>query len=209
VQHRVTLTKGFWLGVYPVTQAQWLAVMGTCPADVRGETFPVLGALWDDCMVFCERLGEKVRLPTEAEWERACRAGTTTAYHTGDGLAGMRRAGWCNHDGTWGTGRKSLPGYLDYGKGAGPKPVGHFEPNAWGLYDMHGNAWEWCADWYASERPGNEVDPCGPAIGTKRVLRGGCYFNDAKECRSAYRACLEPDSPGIPAAGLRVCLGGA
>jgi sulfatase modifying factor 1 len=205
-QHRVTLTRAFWMGVHHVTEAQWFAVMGTRTEDSRGSEFPALKVRLDECSDFCRRLGGAARMPTEAEWEYACRAGTTTAYHAGDGPDAMTRAGWCNHDGTFGTGRKILPGYIGYGEGARPKPAGSFEPNAWGLYDMHGNAWEWCQDWYERGRTGEAVDPCGPATGRKRVLRGGSYHNDPGQCRAAMRARIEPDPLFRPPAGLRVCL---
>jgi uncharacterized protein (TIGR02996 family) len=98
VLHRVTLTRGFWLGTYPVTQAQWLAVMGSNPSKFQGDDRPVEQVSWDDCVALCERLGEEFRLPTEAQWEYACRAGTTTAYYTGDGVEALKRAGWCRYD---------------------------------------------------------------------------------------------------------------
>jgi uncharacterized protein (TIGR02996 family) len=213
--HRVELTQGFWMGVHPLTQAQWIAARGEGAGDADSADHPVKGITWDECLAFSERLaemtGSQFRLPTEAEWEWACREGSSTAYHTGDGLEAMKRAGWCNHDGTWGTGVNSLPGYLDWGRGAGPKPVGQFVPNAWGLYDMHGNVWEWCSDWY-DPRPqvGERVDPVGPARGTKRVprervLRGGSYWNDPSQCRSASRCGHEPDIPA-DTVGCRLVL---
>jgi uncharacterized protein (TIGR02996 family) len=211
VRHRVMLTRAFWLAVHPLTRGQWKAVAGTCPGEDAPDDHPARNVSWDDCIALCELAGVKTswrfRLPTEAEWEHACRAGTTTAYPTGDGPEAMKRAGWCNHDSTWGTGRRSLPGYLDYGAGASPKPVRQFDPNAWGLSDMHGNVWEWCQDWYNHRyRPeGDRVDPSGPAQGTKRVLRGGCYFNDPPQCRSPSRQGFEPDL-AAETVGCRICM---
>jgi len=209
--HRVELTRGFWLSGHPLTQVQWRVVMGSCPNEATTNAYPISNLSWADCLTFCkqssERTGWQHRLPTEAEWEWACRAGTTTAYYTGDGVEAMKRAGWCNDDGTWGTGKQTLPGYLDYGKGAAPKPVGQFDPNAWGMHDMHGNVWEWCQDCYERHCRLDEerVDPIGPAKGTKRVLRGGSYFNDPVRCRSAARVGFEPDMPA-DAVGCRLCL---
>jgi len=120
VLHRVTLTRGFGLCIYPVTQAQWLWAPGDQPSYYKGNTRPVESVSWDDCIGFCnrltERIGERFRLPTEAEWEHACRAGTTTAYYSGNGLEALKGAGWCSYDGKI---RK-----------ASTRPVGQFEPNA-------------------------------------------------------------------------------
>lgn len=150
VQHRVMLTKGFYLGVHPVTQAQWRAVMGSNPSWFKGDNLPVENVSWYDCQAFCKKLGGLVRLPTEAEWEYACRAGTTTVYHTGDDEEALSRAGWY---------------YTN--SGGQTRPVGELTPNAWGLYDMHGNVWEWCADWH-DEYSKEEVakGPCGPFAGS-------------------------------------------
>jgi formylglycine-generating enzyme required for sulfatase activity len=144
------------MGVYPVMQAQWLAVMGSNPSYFKGTDRPVDSVSWENCVVFCERLGQRFRLPTEAEWEYACRAGTSTAYYTGDGLDALKRAGWCSYDGTLGSGMET-------------RPVGQFEPNAWGLYDMTGNVWEWCLD----------------KRGDYRVLRGGSWCGTPRNGRSA------------------------
>jgi uncharacterized protein (TIGR02996 family) len=207
--HKVTLTKPYWLSVYPVTQAQWMAVRGNNPSRFQeDERQPVEQVSWDDCTEFCELLGEQFRLPTDAEWENACRAGTTTAFSTGDGLGAIKLAGWCNHDGTWGTGRRTLPGYLDYGEGAKTKPVGLFLVNNLGLFDMHGNVWEWCSDWIeplSLSGAADTVDPVGLAFGTQRVIRGGCYFNEPAICRAAARFGFEPDGPKA-AIGCRVCM---
>src|SRR3954463_1058768 len=130
VLHRVTLPRVFWLGISPVTQGQWQAVMGSNSSRFQGDRRPGENVFWDDCVAFCRRLGEKFRLPTEAEWEYACRAGTMTAYYTGDGVEALKRAGWGSAEGT--------------------RPVGQFEPNAWGIFDMHGNVLEWVADWFGA-----------------------------------------------------------
>jgi uncharacterized protein (TIGR02996 family) len=175
-QHRVTLAKGFWLGVQPVTQAQWRAVMGNNPSRFKGKGRPVEQVSWDDCHEFCRKLsamtGRRCRLPTESQWEYACRAGTTTPYYTGDGLEALKRAAWCSYAGKWG----------DAGQ---TKPVGQFEPNAWGLFDMHGNVWEWCMNPHLS--------------------RGGSWRNGGDGCRAASRS---HNTAGIryDNFGCRVCL---
>jgi uncharacterized protein (TIGR02996 family) len=184
--HRVTLTRGFWLGACPVTQAQWRSVMRRNPSHHRGANRPVENVSWDDCQSFCARLGKRdgrtYRLPAEAEWEYACRAGTATVYCGGDDLEALRRFGWCSYDGEWDS-------------SGGTRAVGELLPNAFGLYDMHGNIWEWCADRY-SERyyaQSPEVDPPGPASGDERVSRGGSWRGGPWFCRSADRRDLGHD----------------
>jgi formylglycine-generating enzyme required for sulfatase activity len=156
-RHQVTLTKGFYLGAYTVTQEQWQAVMGNNPSYHRdGKTLPVENVSWDDCQEFLRKMAKKdgrvYRLPSEAEWEYACRAGTTTPYHYGETISTDQ----ANFDGT------TLPS----GKGGSgtfrnkTTPVGSFPANAWGLFDIHGNVWQWCADLYVGDYPGIAVvDP--------------------------------------------------
>ena len=180
--HRVTLTKGYWLGKYEVTQRQWRSVMGDNPSRFDGDDHPVGNVSWDDCQKFIgkvsaaarQQLGGEARLPTEAEWEYACRAGTTGPYG-GTGLLDDMGWYWSNNESE----RKT-------------HPVGAKAPNAWGFYDMHGNVWEWCQDWYDAYPSGSATDPKGPASGGSRVLRGGGWVNDARYCRSAYRYWYSP-----------------
>ena len=181
-QHRVRLTKGFWLGKYPVTQRQWRSVIGSNPSEFTGDDFPVENVSWYDCQAFIKKvnaaLGCGARLPTEAEWEYACRAGTTTAYFWGNALNGDR----ANCNGCWYTfGTKTNGLYLKK-----TTPVGKYGANPWGLCDMHGNVYEWCADWYG-DYSGDAVDPSGPASGDSRVVRGGSWKAHPIFCRSAYR----------------------
>jgi formylglycine-generating enzyme required for sulfatase activity len=182
-QHRVTLTKGFWLGVTLVSQTQWQTVMGNNPSQFKGDDRPVDSVSWDDCQDFCKRLGQKdgkrYRLPTEAEWEYACRAGTTTPFFFGDTISTDQ----ANYDGnlTYGKGKKGV--YREQ-----TTPVGSFPANAWGLHDMHGNLYEWCSDWYGPYQSGDIVDPQGIDPGEYRVLRGGCWSSyPPVRCRSAFR----------------------
>ena len=190
--HRVTLTRGFFLGVYPVTQAQWQAVMGTDPSDFLGPNRPVELVSWEECQEFCLKLtahlkgAGRVRLPSEAEWEWACRAGTATHFHFGD-VPGANRM---NYDGTypWNGSRK--------GKNRKKTTdVGSFPANPWGLFDMHGNVWEWCQD-VDREYPGeDQTDPCVNDIESddnSRALRGGSWGGHAQFCRAAYRSGREP-----------------
>src|SRR5262249_11255020 len=157
-----------FLGACPVTQAQWQAVMGYNLSRFKGENRPVDGVSWEDCQEFCMKLskleGKVYRLPTEAEWEFACRAGTTTPFATGPTIS----TDHANFDGTYiyEGGKKGV-----YRKAT--TPVGSFPPNAWGLCDMHGNVWEWCSDLYGPYPDGDITDPIGPATGEDRVLRGG------------------------------------
>jgi formylglycine-generating enzyme required for sulfatase activity len=166
-QHEVTLSKPFYMGVTEVTQAQYEAVMGTNPSAFKGATNPVETVSWNDATEFCKRLSEKtrqaVRLPTEAEWEYACRAGTQTAFSFGDSDAALDDYAWWAKN-----------------SGGTTHPVGQKKPNAWGLYDMHGNVYEWCADWYGDYPQGSVTDPSGSATGAygARVLRGGSWLDD-------------------------------
>jgi formylglycine-generating enzyme required for sulfatase activity len=174
--HQVTLTTPYYMGKYEVTQQQYQQVMGTNPSRFKGQNLPVETVAWDNAQEFCKAVARlskfryDVRLTTEAEWEFACRAGTTTTYNTGDKDADLDKAAW----------------YIANSKDT-THPVGQKTPNAWGVYDMHGNVWEWCADWYAPYRAGAVVDPHGPTEGQSRVLRGGAWRNLAWCCRSARR----------------------
>jgi formylglycine-generating enzyme required for sulfatase activity len=181
--HTVRISQGFWMGVYEVTQAQYQAVMGTNPSGFMGSSQPVEMVLWDNAVAFCRTLSQKegktYRLPTEAEWEYACRAGTRTPFSFGE---------------TINTGQVKYDGDYTYRSGSGGQnrgrtvPVGSFPPNAFGLYDMHGNVSEWCQDWYGEYYATNlGTDPKGPLAFTHRVLRGGSWFSGPSHCRSAYR----------------------
>ncbi len=184
--HQVTLTKGFWLGETSVTQRQWTSVMGDNPSTWRGDNLPVETISWDDCQSFIQKVNARLdgaaRLPTEAEWEYACRAGTATAYFWGYALNGDR----ANCDGNYPYGTKQKGPYV--GK---PTPGGTYGANAWGFLDMHGNVWEWCEDWY-DDYCGDVADPTGPDSGSDKVLRGGGWSSSARNCRSAHRGCLDP-----------------
>jgi formylglycine-generating enzyme required for sulfatase activity/tRNA A-37 threonylcarbamoyl transferase component Bud32 len=186
-QHRVTLTRGYWLGIYQVTQAQWQAVMGSNPSRFKGKTLPVQGVSWNDCQEFVKKLGEKTgkrfRLPTEAEWEHACRAGTTTPFHFGETISTDQ----VNYDGGDTSGGSEG---VSRGK---TTPVGSFPANAWGLYDMHGNVWDWCHDWYGAYLSEDINDPKSTDNGVARVLRGGSWYDSPRLCRSAYRGWHVPD----------------
>ena len=173
--HPVKLTKGFWLGKYEVTQAQWESVMGESRSRFKGADRPVDSVSWDDCQNFIRKaniaLGGVARLPTEAEWEYACRAGSGAAI-SGSGHLG---------DMAW----------YDGNSDSRTHDVGKNQANAWGFYDMHGNVLEWCHDWFA-KTDGQAVDPKGPPNGSFKVLRGGCWFFYERDCRSAYRLKREP-----------------
>jgi formylglycine-generating enzyme required for sulfatase activity len=204
-QHRVKITKGFWMGKYEVTQKQYRAVMGTNPSHFdRGGSYPVDSVSWEDAVAFCakvkERTGLELRLPTEAEWEYACRAGTTTAYYTGDTGRDLARAGCFD-----GNAERGFKIWKWDRRRQEPRSVGWFEPNAWGLYDMHGNVWEWCADGYRAYSTETEVDPVGPETGSNRVVRGGSWRYDAQFCRSARRVSLFP-SDRVSLSGFRCVL---
>jgi len=192
IQHRVVLTKGFWLADTACTQALWKAVMGENPSFFTGnDLLPVETVSWDDAQLFIRELnqifpGLHARLPTEAEWEYACRAGTTTPFSFGDNLTPEL----VNYDGSapYFGGRKKIS--LDR-----TVPVGSLPPNAWGFYEMHGNVWEWCADWYGPYRTDEQIDPLGPQAGDDRVfrvLRGGSWVLGGEDVRSACRGRANP-----------------
>ncbi len=205
-QTAVTLTKGFWMGKYEVTQGEYEAVMGSNPSAFGGDTNrPVEQVRWEDATNYCATLTQReraagriattsvYRLPTEAEWEYACRAGTSTRFSYGDdpGFTNLANYAW----------------YSDNSIGT-THPVGQKLPNPWGLYDMHGNVREWCQDWFDSYPGGIAVDPQGPAAGLYRVVRGGQWrqwFEGPGFCRSAYRYGITPDYI-INFMGFRVVL---
>jgi formylglycine-generating enzyme required for sulfatase activity len=183
-QHRVRITKPFYLGKYQVTQEQWKAVMGSKPSFLKGPKHPVELVSWDDCQKFFGKLNGKsgkgsgtFQLPSEAQWEYACRAGSKTKYCFGDDEARLGDYAW----------------YAANSNGK-THPVGAKKPNAWGLYDMHGNVWEWCQDWYDGGYYAKSPvdDPRGPARGSGRVARGGGRAAIAKLCRSAVRYSFKP-----------------
>ena len=198
-RHAVKLPRGFWMARTEVTRAQWSRVMGADPSRFSdsGPDAPVESVSWDDCQEFVRRLnaspaggsGRLFRMPTEAEWEYAARAGSSTAYCFGDdpGLLG---------DHAW------------FGQDSGMKthPVGLKKPNAWGLYDTHGNVWEWCADGYGSYPSASETDPLRPDSGAGRVGRGGGWDDFAGDCRTAYRSYGRPAGFKASPLGFRPVL---
>jgi formylglycine-generating enzyme required for sulfatase activity len=202
IQHQVILSKGFFLQTTEVTQAQWRKVMGINPSEQQGDDLPVHNVSWLDCKKFIRRLNQlegviQYRLPSEAQWEYACRAGSQKAFTTGpltepdstlDPL--LDKVGWYQAN-----------------AGGGPHPAASKAPNAWGLYDLHGNVWEWTEDWWESwygKFSGSPVeDPAGPGKGRFKIIRGGGWFAGATYQRCASRMRAEPGSksPGI---GFRV-----
>jgi formylglycine-generating enzyme required for sulfatase activity len=201
IQHRVTVSA-FYMGRYEVAQADYEEVMGTNPSETKGFNLPVTNVSWFDAIEYCNRLSQRerltpaytisgsgnnrtvewnrnangYRLPTEAEWEYACRAGTTTAYNTGAAINNNTGWHWAN------SGRRMHP--------VGEKPA-----NAWGLHDMHGNVQEWCWDWYGEYGTTNQTDPVGVTSGASRVRRGGSYLDNGQRLRSAWRSIsITPDS---------------
>lgn len=188
--HEVTITKPFYMQTTPVTQKQWEAVMGNNPSNFKGDDFPVESVSWDDCQQFIQRINQSgdgiYRLPTEAEWEYACRAGTGTSFgiHNGHDLDSSQ----ANFDGNYpyGESKKSL--YRGH-----TTPVKSFAPNACGLYDMHGNVYEWVQDWYGAYPSETVSDPQESDSGKCRVMRGGSWYSDARRCRSAYRHYGSPE----------------
>jgi formylglycine-generating enzyme required for sulfatase activity len=198
VQHQVTVSS-FYMGKYEVTQKEYQEVMGTNPSNFKGDNLPVESVSWFDAVEYCNKRSQRegltlaytisgsgnnrtvtwnrsansYRLPTEAEWEYACRAGTTTAYNTGASISNNTGWYWDNSDKT-------------------THPVGQKPANAWGLYDMHGNVSEWCWDWYDDYPIGAQTDPIGASSGSDRVGRGGSWFATARDARSALRLNYAP-----------------
>lgn len=200
-QHQVTISRGFHLGKYAVTQSQWESVMGTRPWANQGDVplnpdLPATYISWYDAQAFAQTLnlasGEFLyRLPTEAEWEYACRAGTTTPWSFGDDVALVGEYAWYGGNG-WSTGLRH------------PQPVGLKLPNPWGLYDMHGNLFEWVQDWEGSYTSEPKVDPQGPPDGVYRGLRGGSFRHAARHVISAIRISQSPDYRSSTLIGFRL-----
>lgn len=212
-QHEVTISRPFYMGKYEVTQAQWRAVaqlpkvqmdLNAEPSHFKGDNLPVEQVSWEESVEFCERLsrhtGKSFRLPTEAEWEYACRAGTTGAY-----AGELDTMAWygnnsgrqsINADEIWRTDQENYGRRLLENE-AQAHTVGQKRANAWGLYDMHGNVWEWCQDWYAYYQQSSGIDPQGPNTGAERVRRGGSWNVIAVVCRSALRYGDTPDLLGV------------
>ncbi|MFA4986673.1 MAG: formylglycine-generating enzyme family protein [Candidatus Brocadiia bacterium] len=206
--HKVTLTQAFYMGATEVTQAQYRAVMHEYTMKFNGDNLPVESIPWDDAVEFCHRLTVfeqasghlpvkmEYRLPTEAEWEYCCRAGSTSEYCFGDDPKLLGEYAWFGEE-----------------RGKGPHPVGMKKPNAWGLYDMHGNADEWVQDWY-SKYPSDvaalgtclATDPVGPEAGAFHLIRGGTWSQEAKSCRSACRSFYRPGFFRTPQSGFRVVV---
>jgi formylglycine-generating enzyme required for sulfatase activity len=175
----VSLSQAFEIGVHEVTRQQFMQLMGTTTSGIKGPGHPAENVSWKDAAEYCRKLsqlaeekaaGHMYRLPTEAEWEYACRAGTETAFSFGDNEERLSKFAW--HDAN---ARNTT------------HPVGQLLPNAWGLYDMHGNVWEWCSDWHGEYPIGAVTDPIGPAAGTYRVCKGGSFDFTAWSCRSSNR----------------------
>ena len=183
-QHSVKISRPFYMGKTEVTQEQWVRVMGTNPSVFKGRTNPVENVSWEDVQTFIARLNEKegtkaYRLPTEAEWEYAARAGGTGKYCFGDDEGELGAYAW-----------------YDDNSGEKTHPVGQLKANTWGLYDVHGNVWEWTQDWYSdsyyASSPG--TDPVGPTSGSDRVWRGGSWDDSAYRARAASRS---SNTPGV------------
>ncbi|MCH1494358.1 MAG: formylglycine-generating enzyme family protein [Rubripirellula sp.] len=193
--HKVTLTKPFMLGVHEVTQEQYQRVMGSNPSKFKGSQYPVEQVYWGDAIEFCRKLsalpaersaGRVYRLPTEAQWEYAFRAGSTAEYGFGDDASDLGQYAWFRDN-----------------SGQHTHPVGQKQPNAWGLYDMQGNVSELCNDWSGSYPSSSVTDPKGPGSGSVRVTRGSGWGNDASRCRSAFRGGIK-QSYRVNSVGFRV-----
>ena len=203
-QSEVTISRGFWLGAFPVAQEEWRVIaeeasgLNAEPSYFSGERLPVEQVSWDHCQTWLRELNAleearlpqnyQYRLPTEAEWEFACRAGTSTRFYCGDGDGALNDHAWYSANSR-----------------SQPHPIGEKKANGWGFHDMHGNVWEWCEDWYGPLPVGRVKDPHGPIFGTKRVFRGGSWGVAAARCRSAYRVWNLPSYKDYTV-GFRVAL---
>jgi formylglycine-generating enzyme required for sulfatase activity len=181
-QRQVTISRPFYMQTTEVTQGQWKRVMGSNPSHFSscGDECPVENVSWEDVQNFIKKLNsmektDKYRLPTEAQWEYAARAGTATRFHAGNKDEDLSSSGWAKPN-----------------SAAKTHPVGQKTPNSWGLYDMNGNVYEWVQDWYHLYAPGSVTDPAGPVSGSKRVRRGGSWSSIARFCRSANRDYVAP-----------------
>jgi formylglycine-generating enzyme required for sulfatase activity len=209
------ISKGFWISQYEITQEQWAQVMAGNPSAYKGRDKPVHNVSWEDTRRFLTKLGDGWRLPSNAEWEFACRAETSSSYSFGDNPSDLARYGFY--------GQSVLNGLNPLFGGpeleTGPKDVGRFRPNPWGIYDMHGNIAEWVQDWWhpelgnpisdvftkhygtrrpdsvvKSSKPAPQIDPTGPSRGDTKVIRGGCFFDDGDACRSSAVAFEDPSA---------------
>ena len=192
--HPVILTKGFYLGKYEVTQEQYEMVIGNNPSAFKGEKLPVEMVSWNDAVSFCQALSKMERvprgyefvLPTEAQWEYACRAGTTTSYSWGNEIT------------------PQLANYIDNGLRKTVE-VGSYPPNSWGFYDIHGNVWEWCQDWFGPLLNNSATDPVGAGSGSDRIQRGGSWNPPGTYLQSAFGNKYPPSGRGSHM-GLRISL---
>jgi formylglycine-generating enzyme required for sulfatase activity len=205
--HQVTLSS-FSIGKYEVTQDEWQTVMGSNPSHFKGAKRPVEQVSWTDCQEFISKLnqltGRRFRLPTEAEWEYAARGGNRSQGYKYAGSNDLQRVAWYWEN----SGDRQLSGEWDPEKitanNCCTHPVGQKSPNELGLYDMSGNVWEWCQDWYGSYSS-SQTNPTGPGSGSYRVRRGGCWNINTRDCRSSYRNGNAPSFRNFDL-GLRLAL---
>jgi len=210
IRHLVTLTKDFWIASTEVTREEWQKVMGDeelhpgkpSPFTNDNPHYPVVCKSYYDVQNFLRRLGKlspgnRFRLPTEAEWEYACRAGTSTNFSTGTHISD-----------SFGNFNAKIPSaFAATGRYIGhPTPVGSYPPNPWGLYDMHGNVWEWVDDWFAPYSPNKTINPQGPPEGTLKLIRGGSWYFGADNARSCSRRTHEPGDWGYSIGFRIVCI---
>ena len=190
--HQVTLTNDYYMGMYEVPQALWEAVMGSNPSEYKGDNLPVEMVSWNDCQEFISKLnsltGRKFRLPTEAEWEYAARGGKKSRGYQYSGNSNISDVAW-----------------YDGNSGSKPHPVGTKQANELGIYDMSGNVYEWCSDWYGSYSSSSQTNPTGADSGLGRVVRGGSWYDNARGCRLSYRGSITPFYRGNDL-GLRLAL---
>lgn len=193
-QHKVTLTEPFFMGKFELTQAQYEKVMGANPSVTKGDKLPVHNVSWQDAQDFCAKLSasskRRVQLPTEAQWEYACRAGTTTAYHSGSEIDDLKKVGW-----------------IGANSGGKPHPVGELAPNAWGVYDMHGNIREFCRDLFVDKPLEDAADPTGPREGDPKnhVVRGSAYSANSALALNSRAACRRP-TENLASTGFRILV---